>query len=277
MSIQTGIPMVEYLCMDALSSGVAYELVTKSPMHARYKQQNSDRWSKKADLGTVVHQMLLEGHSDGVVWLPYGDYRKKDAQEMRDAAYADGKTPLLDSQKEDCDRLMKAVTEQLKQTELADVFGTGNAEVTVDWFDNGINCKARPDYLTEQFHISLKTTAASVEPMSFNRRVLTPSGYDFSTMFYDRGLRKEGWDGEHRILVIEQEPPYAIQIFELGTVKKDINAGKVELAIRTWAQCLETATFPGYPTTPYVADATPWEIAEAEERELAAMSAGGSR
>jgi hypothetical protein len=88
---------------------------------------------------------------------------------------ADGKTPLLAGQKGDCERMLNTVREQLAGTELAEIFGTGHAEVTVEWTDNGIACKARPDYLTDNFHISLKTTtAASAEPSSFNRRVLTP-------------------------------------------------------------------------------------------------------
>jgi hypothetical protein len=273
MNIKLDVPMVDYLCLEALSSGVAFEAINRSPLHAKYKQQNSDRWSKKADLGTVVHQMLLEGHSDCVVWIEANDFRTKAAQEARDAAYAEGKTPLLAGQKGDCERMLKSVREQLEKTELAGIFGTGNAEVTVEWTDNGIACKARPDYLTDRFHISLKTTAASAEPNSFNRRVLTPGGYDFSLMFYDRGLRANGWDGEHRLLVIEQEPPYACSVIALSASKEVIAMADVDRAIKLWAKCLGEGVFPGYGDT-FVAEATAWEIAAAEEREMTALAVG---
>jgi hypothetical protein len=272
--IRTDVSMPYYLCLEALSSGVAFEAISRSPLHARYKQLNSDRWSKKADLGTVVHQMLLEGHSDCVVWLPeeFTDFRKKEAQVLRDAAYAEGKTPMLAGQKGECERMLNTVREQIAGTELAEVLGTGHPEVTVEWTDQGIACKARPDYLTDKFHISVKTTAASGEPNSFNRRVLTPGGYDFSLMFYDRGLRAEGWEGEHRLLVIEQEPPYCVSVIALSGSKRVIAETDVDRAIKLWAKCLEQGKFPGYGDT-FWAEATPWEIAAAEEREAVAIGA----
>ncbi len=267
--------MPEYLSLPALSSGVAFECVNRSPFHARYLQRNRDLWLPKMDIGTVAHQILLENSEDGIVTVDAKDWRTNVAKEARDAAHAEGKIPLLAGQLDDIRRMVAAAREQIERMdELKGVFGTGAAEATVTWEDHGIACKARPDYLTDQFHISLKTTQASCEPSGWSRRQLGPCGFDFGLMFYDRGLRANGIEVESRILVIEQSPPYGASLIALDTVRREINTSKVNRSIQTWAKCLETAIFPGYANSTFIAEMTPWGLAEAETEELNYLEAG---
>lgn len=275
MAITHNLPMPDYLSLNALSSGVAFEAVTRSPFHAKYKQQTTDRWSKRADLGTLVHQILLEHNENCVVWIDASDFRTKVAQTARDEAYADGKTPMLLGNRDEVYRMVNAVREQLEGTELARVFGKGNAEVTVEWMDNGIACKARPDYLTDDLYVSVKTTEASVEPVGFTRRMIGPMGYDFGIAFYERGLKANGWSGESRILAIEQKPPYGISVIALAPSKRAIAESMVDRAIPLWAACLEKASFLGYGSETHWAEASSWELAEAEESELTMIATGG--
>jgi hypothetical protein len=269
MSIQHGLDMSSYLAMDALSSTVAFEVVNRSPFHAKYKKTSGALWAKTADIGTVAHKMILENSEEGIVLVDAADFRTKAAQQARDEAYSEGKTPILAHQLDEIRRMVNAARASIADSELAVEFGKGDAEVSIDWEDHGITCKARPDYLTERFHISLKTTAASAEPSVWSRRQLGPSGYDFQLAFYDRGLRKNGIQVKHRLLVVEQNPPYGCCVIELGSDKRTIAEARVDQAIKTWAKCLASAKFPGY--LPHVAEATPWEIAEAEEKGLQAL------
>jgi hypothetical protein len=275
MSIRYGIPMGEYLSIDALSGSMAFEALTRSPFHAKHSRLTKE-WAKGASIGTVAHQLLLEDSEDGIVLVDAKDWRTKAAQEARDAACAEGKTPILADQMTEIRRLVDAVRRQIANTEIGRVFGTGKAEVTVEWNDNGVACKARPDYLTDDFHISVKTTTASAEPSSFNRRMISSNGYDFSLAFYDRGLRKNGIEVEHRLLVIEQNPPYGVSVIALAPNKKVIAEMMADRAIKVWKECLETNHFPGYSTETFMAEATPWELADAEEREMNYLQMGAT-
>lgn len=276
MTIRRNIPIGEYLAIDALSSSVAFEAVTRSPYHAKFYRTADREFSRAVDVGTVAHQLLLEGNEDGVVLVDAKDWRTNAAKEAREDAYQNGKTPLLVHQIDDVRRMVGSVRAYVEQTELAGVFGTGQAELTIDWEDYGIDCKARPDYLTDRWHISVKTTPGSAEPQSWARRQMASSGYDFGLMFYDRGLRANGIKVQHRLLVIEQNAPYGASLLALSGSKRDIYETIVDHSIQLWKDCLQTATFPGYSAETYKAEATQWEIAEVEERALTAL-AGRSR
>lgn len=269
--------MSEYLALDALSSGAAFRAVTQSPLHARYYQTEVRDGSKVADVGTIAHRILLEGHEDDIVLVDAEDWRTKDARTARDEAYAEGKTPLLLKQIDGIRAMVDSAKVFIETTELAGVLGTGHAEVTVTWEENGVQCKARPDYLKcktgrknhpgeSAWHISVKTTSSTAAPAIWTRRQLTPLGYDFGLMFYRRGLLANGMDVEHRILVIEQQPPYGCALIALEPAKAAIAESYVTEALKIWKACQASGAYPGYSSQTHYAEATPWELAEAEGR-----------
>lgn len=259
--------------MNALGSGTAHTALTQSPFHAMFRNLN-DSHSKVADIGTIAHRILLEGHEDDIVLVDAPDWRTSAAKIQRDAAYVDGKTPLLLNQIDGIRAMVESAREFIGRSEIAGFLGNGNPEVTVDWLDNGVPCKARPDYLTNDWHISLKTTNASGGPEMWLRRQLSPLGYDFSLAFYDRGLLANDCRVEHRILVIEQQPPYGCFLIALAPDKKVIAQTMVDMAIKKWGECLASGVFPCYSTETYHAEATAYELADAEERELAFFATG---
>lgn len=273
--ISFNLPMADYLALDAFSSSVAFRVVTQSPYHARYSQIAPENYCKTADIGTAAHKILLEGTEDGIVLIDAPDWRTNAAKAERDAAYAECKIPLLVHQIDAIRAMVNSVRSFVEKTEIAKVFGSGNAEVSIHWDEGGLLCKARPDYLSDDWHISLKTTSASANPALWIRRQLTPMGYDFGLAFYERGLKANGVKVQHRLLVIEQNPPYGCSLIALGPDKKAISTALVQQSIETWKRCVETGEYPGYPTDTHYAEATPWELAEAEERELEMFASSG--
>lgn len=266
MSIKYDLSMPDYLATEALSSGAAFRALTQSPLHARFYQCAPSDNSKIADVGTIAHRILLEGHEDDIVLIDAEDWRTKDAKAARDEAYANGQTPLLLKQIAGIRAMVLSAQMFIETTEIAGVLGTGNAEVTVDWEDKGVLCKARPDYLSADWHISVKTTSASAAPAIWSRRQLTPNGYDFGLMFYRRGLKANGIDVKHRFLVIEQQPPYGCALIALDPSKEALCNEMVKQSLTIWKDCQESGIFPGYSHKTHFAEATPWELAEAEER-----------
>ncbi len=267
MSVSVGLPMQDYMKMRGFSNSVAWRVITQSPFHARYSQTAPREEAGVADIGTIAHKILLEGSEEGIALIDADDWRTKAAKELRDAAYAEGKTPLLERKMEPIRDMVAAARKFVAQSEIAGVFDTGNAEVTIDWNDDGLPCKIRPDYLTDQWHISLKTTPGSANPASWIRRQLTPMGYDFGLMFYERGLLANNIDVDHRLLVIEQEPPYGCCVVALAPSKREIAGNMVHRAIQIWKNCKATGVYPCYSTETHFAEAAAWEHTEALERE----------
>jgi hypothetical protein len=263
--IDHDLPMDEYLAMPALNSGTAFKAITQSPAHARFCQLAPDDNCNASDIGTIAHRLLLEGHEENICLVEADDWRTKAARECRDATYAEGKTPLLAKNMDGVRAMVQAAHRFIESSEIADVFGTGVAEATIGWNDFGVECKARPDYLTEHFYISLKTTSGSAEPASFIRRQLGPLGYDFGLMFYERGLKANGINVRSRLLVVEQCPPYGCCLIDLARVREEVNRAKVQKAIQLWGQCLANDVFPGYSRQTYTAEMTQWEINEADD------------
>ena len=117
----------------SLSSGVAWELLTRSPLHAwaKHPRLNPDfepDHSAKFDLGTAAHTLIL-GKGDQIHVIDAPDYRTKEAQGQRATAILDGKTPLLTWQYERAVVMRDRVIEQLRGHELGHVFGQpGEAE-----------------------------------------------------------------------------------------------------------------------------------------------------
>jgi hypothetical protein len=260
-------PMLDYMKLRGFSNSVAWRVISQSPHHARYSQTAASKHSDTAAIGTIADMLLLEGNEDGLTLIDADSWRKADTKAQRDAAYAEGKTPLLKKDIEPIREMVSSARRFVENSEIKGVFDSGHAQVTLDWDDGGLRCKIRPDYLTDKWHISLKTTDASAKPDSWIRRQLSPMGYGFGVSFYERGLLANNIDVQHRLLVIEQNPPFACSLVAIAPSKKAIEDARVERAIAIWRKCKELGKYPSYSTQTHYAEASPWELADHEEQE----------
>ncbi len=270
------LPMADYLAIKAFSGGMAHRILTQSPLHAwidsPWNPGREDDSNKASDIGTIAHDVLLEGGTGKVQVFDPADYANakgggvatgwtnKAIKEARDEARADGKIPLLVNDFSVVKAMVESAQEYIAHSELAGVFNTGAAEQTVTWQDGTTLCKARPDWLTSEICLHLKTTKRSVAPYSFERMAIN-MGYDVSLAFYARGIDRD----RHIILAIEQEPPYACKLFALSNAQADISARKVERALNTWAACAKANKFPAYDGSVHLIEPTPWDLAREEQ------------
>lgn len=288
----SGIPMDVYLSdpvvAPSLSSSIAITLLQKSPLHAWANHPRNPKRlprddSRVASIGTVAHALLLEKSEDNVVVLDPQDYIGKrggvpkgytnDAiREARDAAIADGKTPLLLEDMNTCRGMLEAATEYVARSEIAGIFDQGEAEATAIAQEGPVWLRARPDWITHDRRVvvHLKTTARSARPDTFIRGLLPSMGYDLALAFYSRVLA--GATGvmpeKSCILVQEQEAPYACSLIGLSPAYADIADRQIENAITTWRECMRAGHWPAYPSRIAYAEPKPWQIAEVEEEEI---------
>jgi hypothetical protein len=249
----------------SLSRGTAVTLLQRTPLHAwtEHPKLNPAYMAdedRKFDLGTAAHKVLLEGWAKdftnpeemGIEVLHFDDYRKKDAQEIRDGALAAGRLPVLDHQWIDVVKMVRAARRFLESSKELDwIMKKGTAESTMIWTDhNGSVCRIRPDWIPDDRSLILdyKTTEASAEPGAWSKWIMGATGADVQAAFYGRGLEEETKKpGKFIFLVQEAKPPYACSAIGLNPAEIALADDKVEAASQLWKRCLDANNWPAYP------------------------------
>ena len=249
-----------------LSSSMAKTLVTKSP--AEFKWESEHRVEKDVfDVGTAVHELVLEGQFKSVVVLDFDDYKTKAAQTAKKETYAAGLTPMLERDLVD----VRAMAAAVKSSKLASsVFTNGKPEVSalVQDAESGIWLQARFDWLTlgKRPRIAdLKTTAKGANPRSFNREI-AERHYHLSMAFYRRVLMLLGYDDPQLMfVVVGKTAPHLTSVFDISVSDRIVGDLLVSKAISTYAACLATDSWPGYDSEIHATSLPTWSTYEAEE------------
>lgn len=273
-------PMDKYLAdpveVPSLSAGVAKLLLTRSPLHAwtahpRLNPTFEAEESTKFDLGSATHALLLEG-ADRMAVIAADDWRKKEAQQGRDAARAEGRFPVLAHQYDNVLRMRDAAL--LAIARCSDLSGVtlhdGKPEQVLVWKEGPTWLRCRPDWLSTERDIQLhyKTTEASAAPDSWTRTMLGMAA-DLEIAFYDRGNAATGAPQTRRslFLVQEVERPHACSFIGLAPAFLALAGQKVDEAIALWAQSMASGNWPAYANRIAWLDAPAYEVARWEGRQ----------
>jgi hypothetical protein len=262
----------------SLSASIAKILLEKSPLHAftEHPRLNPNYVAKdeaKYDVGNVCHALLLEGR-EAVSVVHADSWRTKDAKEMAEHARALGKTPLLAHQWADVQAMCEAVRQQVDALELG-LLSAGKPEQTLLWHENGVACRARVDWLADDYTYitDIKTTSRSANPAKFSRTVFD-LGYDVQASWYRRGVeRLTGVTPEFRLLVCEVAPPYAVSVVGLAPSAVELGNAKVDWALDLWARCVASGEWPGYDQRVAFTEPPAWLEAQWLEREAREVAA----
>ena len=257
-----------------LSKSILHTLLTSSPAHARaaHPRLNPDfvrEEDPKFDLGTASHALFLEG--DANVHVVYADdWRTKDAKEQRQLARTHGRTPMLEKHYGECVNMTQALRAQCDNRPEGPLFTDGTPEQTIVWQENGVWCRARLDWLLNNHTAvhDLKTTKASANPDAWTRTTMWGIGADLQAAFYLRGLSAVlGCRPEFLFVVAEVFQPFALSVVGLTPAALALADAKVDWALNIWKRCLETDSWPAYPTRVCYAEPPGWAEAQWLERE----------
>lgn len=242
----------------SLSASCAKKLVADTPWHAwnehphnpnRAKQQDEHHF----DIGHAAHALLLEGE-DRIAVIDAADWRTKAAKEERDAARANGHIPLLKNEADDIYRMRDAAMKAIRENEhlsgmtLAD----GKSEQSFFWQDSttGIWKRSRLDWLSNGAEIILdyKSTSRGVNPYGLGKLIVS-CGYDIQGATYIQAVNTlvPGSWPQFVLMFQETEPPYSVVFAGVGGELLGLGEQKLAYATNTWAECLRTGEFPGYP------------------------------
>lgn len=258
----------------SLTASIANVLINQSPAHAfaahprlnpNFQRVEEDRFV----LGTVLHQLLLEG-IDAAHVIHADSWRTAAAKEARDEARAHGRVPLLAHQHEEAKRAVEAAQEQIARLPVQPaLFTDGQPEQTIMWEDDGVWCRARLDWRRDDDQVidDVKTCGQSADPRRWQRTMLS-IGADLQARFYTRGIKAlTGHEPDFRFVVIEVHPPYAVSVVSLAPSLAALADAKVDYAIRTWKRCIESGDWPSYPGRVAYVEAPAYAEAEWLERE----------
>lgn len=266
------IPAADYLrdpCpQPSLNASIAKILVDRTPWHAytahpKLNPRHKAQRSKAMDLGSAAHAVMLNDTRELRV-IRARDYKGQAAQIARDMAYKNGTLPILESELEAVQAMVKSGREQLLKTDAPAMFTNGKAEQTLIWKEQiaprrFIYCRIRVDWMPNDYGTNsaatfgdYKTTDVSADPEVFGGRYFYSMGYDTASAFYRRGIRKTlGLKYEPRFVFIAQEvePPHALSVVDCDPVVAAEADLEVERAIQLFGECLHSGTWPGYPNS----------------------------
>lgn len=251
------IPEADYHAdRDSLSVSGA-KLILKAPALFRWEQDHP-RTSDVFDIGSAAHALVL-GVGAELVEVEADSWRTKDAKAAKDAAHAEGKTPLLTADLERVRAMADALSAHAGAMRLLE---GGQPEVSAyardEWADVLLRC--RFDYLRDDLGVDYKT-CADVSPDGF-RNACARYGYDQQAAWYLDVAATLGHDLEDFAFIAQaKEPPYLVEVYNLDAEFIARGRARNRVAIDRYRKCLDTGTWPGHTGRPFTTLSAPkWAL-----------------
>ena len=238
-----GLSDLDYHRSPALSASGA-KLILKSPAHYRWAMDHPTT-SQTFNLGHAVHSLVL-GSGRPVTMIQSDDYKTKAAREERDHALTMGAIPLTRTEHAQVAAMAEAV---LNHPLAAALFADGTPELSIFTTDPeiGVELRTRPDWIGRTI-VDLKTTV-NANPADFDRIAWTYHYEQQAAWYLDEVARAGIMPDEDRLLFVnvEKSPPYLVSVTELDAEALRIGRERNREAIDTFARCIATNEWPGYP------------------------------
>lgn len=291
------IPFAEYLAdpcpVPSLSRSTIKALVNECPRkayhgHPRLNPDYKKEEKTQFDIGSAAHDYFLGGEN-AVMVFDYADWKKKEAQEAKQAARNFGKVPLLRHQFDEVQAMVKVAHESLATFkayghDLNLKISDGESELTYVWEEfhafreKSTWCRIRPDWINRDKTIILdyKTTAKSADPESYIS-IIDHTGLDIQDALYRRGVHAiDGTEPDFYFMVQEVEAPYLCSFISLDMQFKDMGENKVAMGINLWRICRKRGIWPAYPRDLCTVEPKPWSLASWEMKRSMILSGGES-
>lgn len=219
-----------------------------------------DEHKEAYDVGTLAHALILEGSLDHlVVEVDAKDYRTNKAREARDAAYAQNKIPVNNTERD----TMLAPVEAMRDAVLdhpiaADLLTGHDPEVSIFWEQSGVPMKARIDALhtDRKLAVDLKTVR-SARPNDFKRQI-SDLGYYVQAAHYLNGLKEvTGQEFDWLFVAVDKSEPYVVSVHRMSKDSLIEGAVRIGHAIDRYQSALARG-WTGYEEI-FTQELTPWE------------------
>lgn len=260
-----------YHAHPALSSSGARKLLPPScPALFKWERDHGQAHRAVFDFGHAAHALAL-GVGAEIVTVDAEDWRTKAAKEARDAAYAEGKTPLLAAERAQVEGMAAALLEHPIASALFDP-ERGKPEQSLFWMDerHEVWRRARldwlPDVVNDRIIITDYKTTACAEPRAVAKSMAS-YGYHAQAAWYVDAVHALGL-AEHVGFVLlcqEKTPPYLVTVAEPDQVALRVGRALNDRALEVYADCLAHDYWPGYTDGVEVVSLPAWAIRDFQE------------
>jgi len=254
-------PIADYYADPAptpsLTQSLAKIIIERSPLHAwhahpRLNPEFERDDPTKYDVGNVAHALMIGRGKDLVVLDTFDDWRTNDAKRRREEAREEGKLAVLGKHFHLAERMTQAARVQLAARREIEAFRNGSGEVMTIWKENGIWLRQLIDWLTDD-HLTFcdyKTTGESAAPHVLGRK-MAADGWHIQAAMAERGLlaldSKSAGRRRYLFIVQETDPPYALNVVQIGEAALTMGRKMLNYAIDAWTACTASGTWPAYP------------------------------
>lgn len=233
-------------------SGAKKLLPSSCPARFKWERDHPSPPTEAMEIGTAAHKLVL-GIGPDLFEVPFDSWRKKEANELADAARARGAVPLLSKDM----RTVEAMAEALAAHPVAKALlnqDAGTPEASLFWPDSetDVLLRARFDFLPDagaraRLLVGDYKTCQSAHPGKFAKSAYD-YGYFQQAAWYLDGCIALGLAQDPAFLFIAQEktPPYLVTVFEPDADALLYGRLKNREAIDLYAACVAEDSWPGY-------------------------------
>lgn len=237
-------PAPDYHAHPAISKS-GLDQVRKSPAHYKHWLTAPREETAAMRLGTLTHLSVFqpELYRSRVVVAPIVDKRTKEGKSIWEQFKVenDGKDIVT----HDDAVTIREMTTSVRGSDAGLMITGGAAEVSLFATQNGVDCKARLDYVVDDVIVDLKTTE-DASPAAFARSVANYR-YHVQAAHYLALARELGMEAKRFVFIaVEKEAPYAIARYELDPADLMLAEADRQKHLARYASCQAFDSWPSY-------------------------------
>lgn len=236
----------EYHGNPAISRSFLWQLLTTTPLHAKWAKDHPKEPTAALRIGTAVHLAVLEPEEFEKSVVVSGVSRRSKAGRAVHSAYGNDVLVLSADEYGLVCGMRDAV---FAHPTAKHCFVGGKSEQTLFAEDpgSGVMLKARYDYVMSNVAFSDLKTTDDASPSGFARSIFK-YGYHLQAAHYMRVAKLNGLEPKGFVFVaVEKDPPHALACYHAD--EEVIHRGTIALekALEIYVNCRDNEDWYGYP------------------------------
>lgn len=247
----------EYHSHPALGAS-GLKALAKSPAHYQSALTTPRAETPALKLGSAVHCAVLEPKRFSTDYVCEVIDKRTKAGKERAAEHEEAGTIHLSPV--ELDAVMHMRDAVMVHKTAGDLFTDGRAELSVFATVDGVECKARPDWLRDDgVVVDLKTTS-DASFTAFSRQIDNLKYYLQASFYLD--VLNNAKVSAHRFTfcAVESAPPFAVAVYTLGDDFMDYAFNAHRDLLSLYKECMESNVWPGYEEDIMIIDLPKWKV-----------------
>lgn len=254
----TGMSNEAYHAYEGISKS-GLDTVNRSPAHYRYGAKREP--SRAMEIGTAIHAALLEPDRFKMEYVLLKDVKDRRASEYKAAVKVHGSERVLVAS--EADNVSGMYESVLAQPAAQDVLAPGGfreLSAFIEDPDTGILIRCRYDLLTAfGVSVDVKKTRDS-SPGEFGKAVYNYRYHVQAAMYSHIHMLITGEPLLFKFLAVEEQPPHCAMVYDLDEESLQIGHIEFKRNLQTYADCLASGDWPGYPDPVQTIGLPSWAI-----------------